>query len=121
MRLLDSRRVVRASRASVRTPRPGSVQGGVVVPAHNEESRLPRCLEAILAEIERVGCIAEVIVVDNARTDRTGTVAASFPRVRVVAETVKGLSQARQAGFAASTGWLIANIDADTIVPEGWL
>ena len=62
-----------------------------------------------------------MIVVDNASTDRTGEVARSYPFVRVVHEPKKGLPSARQAGFVASTGELVANIDADTIVPEGWL
>jgi GT2 family glycosyltransferase len=34
---------------------------------------------------------------------------------------VKGLVQARRAGFLRATGRLIANVDADTIVTEGWL
>jgi glycosyltransferase involved in cell wall biosynthesis len=38
-----------------------------------------------------------------------------------VPEPVKGLSRARQAGFVASDGDLVANIDADTILPQGWL
>ena len=47
--------------------------------------------------------------------------AASFPEVIVVDEPVKGLVQARRAGFLRASGELIANVDADTIVTEGWL
>jgi glycosyltransferase involved in cell wall biosynthesis len=47
--------------------------------------------------------------------------AASFPDVVVVDEPVKGLVQARRAGFLCASGDLIANVDADTIVTEGWL
>ena len=39
----------------------------------------------------------------------------------IVDEPVKGLVQARRAGFENATGELIANVDADTIVTEGWL
>jgi cellulose synthase/poly-beta-1,6-N-acetylglucosamine synthase-like glycosyltransferase len=92
-----------------------------VVPAYNEEKRLKRNLAAILAEIKRSGCRAEVIVVNNASTDNTGSVAASFPEVIVVDEPVKGLVQARRAGFQRATGALVANVDADTIVTRGWL
>ncbi len=92
-----------------------------VVPAYNEERLLPACLAAILAEIGRSGCSAEVIVVNNASTDATANVAAATPGVTVVEQPVKGLVQARSAGFRASRGLLIANIDADTIIPEGWL
>lgn len=92
-----------------------------VVPAYNEESLLPSCLAAIRAEIDRTGCAAEVIVVNNASTDRTAEIAAATPGVILVHEPVKGLVAARRAGFVASTGTLVANIDADTLVPPGWL
>ena len=97
------------------------VEISFVVPAHNEQALLPRTLAAIKSEIARVGCGAEIIVVDNASTDDTAAVAAAVPGVVVVPEPQKGLSQARQSGFLASSGRLVANIDADTILPEGWL
>ena len=92
-----------------------------VVPAYNEEALLPACLLAIRTEIARAGCDAEVIVVDNASTDRTFEVAAAVSGVIVVREPVKGLVSARRAGFAAAQGGLVANIDADTLVPPFWL
>jgi len=92
-----------------------------VVPAYNEERLLPACLAAIRAEIDRSGCDAEILVVNNASTDGTGRIAAATEGVTVVDQPVKGLVQARSAGFAAATGELIANIDADTLVPPGWL
>ena len=92
-----------------------------VVPAYNEERLLPACLAAIRAEVARNGCTAEILVVDNASTDRTRDVALAVPDVVVVNQPVKGLVPARSAGFEASCGELVANIDADTLVPEGWL
>ncbi|MBC7799801.1 MAG: glycosyltransferase family 2 protein [Gemmatimonadaceae bacterium] len=92
-----------------------------VIPAYNEERLLPACLAAIRAEIDRSDCTAEVIVVNNASTDGTGLVAAATPGVIVVDQPLKGLVQARSAGFAAATGELIANIDADTLVGVGWI
>jgi glycosyltransferase involved in cell wall biosynthesis len=92
-----------------------------VVPAYNEEKHLAPTLTAILKEIKRSGAAAEVIVVNNASTDNTRAVAASFPEVIVVDEPVKGLVQARRAGFLRAGGDLIANVDADTIVTDGWL
>jgi glycosyltransferase involved in cell wall biosynthesis len=96
-----------------------------VVPAYNEQALLTRSLTAIRDEILRAGQVlgqdAEIIVVNNASTDRTREVAESIPGVVVVDEPRKGLVQARWCGFEASTGELIANIDADTILPAGWL
>jgi glycosyltransferase involved in cell wall biosynthesis len=93
-----------------------------VIPAYNEEVLIGQCLQSVLDEIKRAGIPADVIVVNNASTDRTGEIARSFEGVTVVDEPKKGLVNARHAGFAASEGYdLVANIDSDTIVPEGWL
>jgi cellulose synthase/poly-beta-1,6-N-acetylglucosamine synthase-like glycosyltransferase len=48
-------------------------------------------------------------------------VALSYAGVRVVDEPRKGLTFARQAGFVASTGELIANVDSDSRLTEGWV
>lgn len=98
-----------------------SIRLSFVVPAYNEETLLPSCIRAIQAEVARAGANAEIVVVDNASTDRTAEVARSFPGVTVVAEPRKGLVQARKAGFEATTGVLVANIDADTLLPVGWI
>ena len=91
-----------------------------VVPAYNEERYLPDCLQSILNETRGRDDV-EIIVVNNASTDRTREVAHGFPGVRVVDEMRKGLPHARQAGFLASCGRLIANVDADSRLPQGWV
>ena len=92
-----------------------------VIPAYNEETLIGECLEAVLAEVRRSGADAEIVVVNNASTDRTKQIAEGFEGVRVVDETKKGLVHARRAGFEATSAPLVANIDADTLVPEGWI
>jgi len=92
-----------------------------VVPAYNEEALLASCLCAIQAEIARTRCRAEIIVVNNGSTDGTRQIAASIPEVIIIDEAQRGLVQARRAGCLAARGKLIANIDADTILTEGWL
>jgi len=92
-----------------------------VVPAYNEEALIASCLNAIQAEISRSGCNAEIIVVNNNSTDDTRRIASSVPGVIVVDERQRGLVPARKAGCLAARGKLIANIDADTMLTEGWL
>jgi len=93
-----------------------------VVPAYNEEAYLPACLESILAQTSGFSAgTVEIIVVNNASTDRTREVALSYPGVTVVDEPRKGLTFARQAGFAASSGELIANVDSDSRLTPGWV
>ncbi|MGQ9630991.1 MAG: polysaccharide deacetylase family protein [bacterium] len=90
----------------------------VVVPAYNEEEFLPSCLEALLEQDFEDDY--EVIVVDNASTDRTARVARDMG-VIVVREPRKGITFARQKGLEVARGEIIAYVDADTIVPPHWL
>ncbi|HEX3571798.1 MAG TPA: glycosyltransferase family A protein [Acidobacteriaceae bacterium] len=92
-----------------------------VVPAFNEEAYIGDCLEAILKQTKDIQDSTEIIVVNNASTDRTREVALRYPGVRVVDEPRKGLTFARQAGFLASTGSIIANVDSDSRLTPGWV
>jgi glycosyltransferase involved in cell wall biosynthesis len=92
-----------------------------VVPAYNEEAYLPACLESVLAQTKELGDAVEIIVVNNASSDRTREVALGYAGVRVVDEPRKGLTFARQAGLNETSGELVAYIDADTRIPPGWL
>jgi len=93
----------------------------IVIPAYNEESNIGKCLDSILKVFKNKNYDFEIIVVNNASTDRTKEVALTFPGVEVVDEFNKGITKARQAGYKASTGDLIANLDADIIMTEKWM
>lgn len=93
-----------------------------VVPAYNEEAYLPACLDSILEQTRDLPAgTTEIIVVNNASTDRTREVALSYPGVILVDEMRKGLPYARQAGFAASSGSLVAHVDSDSRLTPGWV
>ncbi len=92
-----------------------------VIPAFNEEASIATCIRSIQEELTRCDVDAEIIVVNNASVDRTREIASAMTGVTVVDEPHKGLTQARQAGFVASTGELIANVDADNQLPPGWI
>ena len=93
----------------------------LVIAAHNEEAGIAACITSIQKALVAYPSDAEVLVVANACTDRTATIARGFPNVKVVEESQKGLSRARAAGFAASTGDLIANLDADILMSNMWI
>lgn len=92
-----------------------------VISAHNEEKFIGRCLESIKKQLPEVDFDSEIIVVNNASTDSTPKVVQSFAGVLLINEPRKGLTYARQAGFKASSGEIIANLDADTILTNNWL
>jgi glycosyltransferase involved in cell wall biosynthesis len=92
-----------------------------VIPAYNEECYVADCIESILRQTEGMEDSTEIIVVNNASTDGTREVALRYPRVKLVDEPRKGLTAARQAGFAASSGELIANVDSDSRLTDGWV
>lgn len=90
----------------------------LIIPAYNEEAYIGACVESVLEHAPRN--LIEVIVVCNACTDRTAEIAARYPGVRVLHENRKGTGYARQAGFDASTGDIIAYIDADARIVADW-
>lgn len=90
----------------------------IVIPAYNEEKYIAQALHSIINSAPEN--LLEIIVVNNASTDKTAEVAATFEKVRVVNEPEKGLTKARQRGLIEAKGQLLAFVDADSLVPTGW-
>lgn len=91
----------------------------LIIPAYNEEDYLPACLDAVMRNVAAQA--VEVIVVDNNSTDGTRAVIERYPAVTYVFEPRKGITRARQRGFTASKGDILAYVDADTRPPPGWI
>ncbi|MEG3085879.1 glycosyltransferase family 2 protein [Sphingomonas sp. PB4P5] len=91
----------------------------LIIPAYNEEAYLPACLDAVLQHV--AGKAMEIIVVDNNSTDGTRQVIERYAGVKYVFEPHKGITRARQCGFANASGDIVAYIDADTRPPAGWI
>lgn len=96
-----------------------------IIPAYNEEKYIGKCLESIIKEASSSQIESEIIIVNNASTDRTKEVAMSFTnsqiKVRIVDEPQKGVNSARQTGFRVASGNLIAYIDADSQLTPNWI
>ena len=102
------------------SPKESSTQSlpiSVVIPAWNEEREIEYCLEGLFRQTHSA---FEVIVVDNGSTDATASLAEAWG-VRVIKEPQRSISCARQAGFEAARGTIVASTDADTVVPPNWL
>lgn len=89
----------------------------VVIPCWNDADLLRECLKSLAAQTVAP---YEVIVVDNASTDATAEVAASFG-ARVVHEPVRGILKASSTGFEAATGEIIGRLDADSVPGPDWV
>ncbi len=99
-------------------PLTSSMKISLVIPAHNEEKWIGECLTYAINHSH--GKFYEIIVIDNASTDDTKKVATSFKEVKVIYEAEKGLTHARQRGFQEAKGDIIAYMDSDNHMPEGW-
>jgi len=93
----------------------------IVIPAYNEERRLPGTLEAIADHLKGQAYTAEIIVVENGSTDRTADVVREFARQHPAARLL--ISPRRGKGLAVKVGMLAARgayrflCDADLSMP----
>lgn len=92
----------------------------VVIPAYNEEARLPATLRAVIGYLDRHVDDWQVVVVDDGSTDGTAEVVRSMtePRLRLIRWPVnRGKGHAVRVGMLASTGRRILLSDADLAAP----
>jgi glycosyltransferase involved in cell wall biosynthesis len=83
----------------------------IVIPAHNEEHAIKDVLDGLLARLP--ASVAEVIVVDDGSSDRTGALAEEAG-VRVLRQpTNRGYGASLKAGIRAATTEYILTMDAD--------
>ena len=88
----------------------------VVVPCLNEENAVGTVVDQAWQGIRDSGRRGEVIVVDNASTDRSAEVAAEYGAI-VVREERPGYGSAYLAGLAVARGDYIVMGDADATYP----
>ena len=88
-----------------------------IVPAHNEERWIGKCLGSIRATMEKVGKPYEVIVVDDASTDSTHRIAQEMG-ARTLRVEHRKISAVRNAGACEARGDVFFFVDADTQVNE---
>ncbi len=88
----------------------------VVIPAYNEESYLPDTLRALSVALAKTNLPREIVVVDNASTDRTAAVAEACG-ARVIHHGTRNISAVRNVGIREARYSLILSIDADCGTP----
>ena len=93
----------------------------IVIPAHNEESRLPDTLEQLIRFLGQQTFTSEIIVVENGSQDRTYALAKEFAdryaNMRVIQNDRRGKGLAIQRGVQEARGEYIFMCDADLSMP----
>jgi dolichyl-phosphate beta-glucosyltransferase len=93
----------------------------IIIPAHNEERRLPPTLKAIDAFLDHQPFESEVLVVENGSQDLTAVVteafAADHPRVKLFREHGRGKGLAVRRGILSAQGEYRFICDADLSMP----
>jgi len=93
----------------------------LIIPAYNEENRLPATLDQVLNFIHQQSYTAEILVVDNASTDRTPHIIADYARewdtIRGLHENQPGKGAAVRKGMLSGQGKYLFMCDADLSMP----
>ena len=93
----------------------------IIIPAHNEENRLPDTLVQIFDFLGKQNLTAEVIVVENGSTDRTYELAQEFTKrhqnLRIIQNNQRGKGLAIQRGVQEAHGEYVFLCDADLSMP----
>lgn len=101
-----------------------TVELSIIVPAYNEERRLPSALQQIFDYVATKPFASEVIVVDDGSSDRTPAILAEWrerePQLRVVRhERNLGKGAAVRTGMLAACGRYALFTDTDLSAPIG--
>lgn len=93
----------------------------IIIPAYNEENRLPVTLERVAGFLHSQDYTYEVIVVENGSTDRTFDIAQEFASAhrgfQVICEELKGKGRAVRRGMLEAHGEYRFMCDADLSMP----
>jgi dolichyl-phosphate beta-glucosyltransferase len=93
----------------------------LIIPAHNEETRLPDTLNQVIAFSAKQPYLIEVIIVENGSLDQTLHIATDFaagnPQVNVLHNAQSGKGRAVRQGMLAATGEYRFMCDVDLSMP----
>lgn len=94
----------------------------VIVPVYKAERTISRCIDSIIAQNYQDW---ELILVDDGSPDVSGRICDEYAnrdlRIRVIHQTNKGVSAARNIGISVSYGNYICFVDADDCVDSGYI
>lgn len=93
----------------------------VVIPAYNEERRLPQTLDRVYGYLAGQNYPSEILVVDDGSSDQTAAVVKSFTRdharLRLIQNDHRGKGYTVRTGMLAARGHIVLFSDADLSTP----
>ena len=92
----------------------------VIIPAHNEEKYVERCIRSVKRAAGYYGGKTEIIVVCNRCTDRTAELAEANG-ARVLYNEDRCIASVRNSGIFAAKGDIVVTIDCDNLMTKGTL
>ncbi len=99
----------------------GEVELSVIIPAYNEEARLPDAIRKVTGFLDGRDLAAEVLLVENGSRDRTAEIADAASqadsRFRALHVALPGKGRAVRAGVLDSRGRVVVFCDADFSMP----
>lgn len=95
----------------------------VIIPAYNEERRLPSTIESVTAYLQRQPYASELIVVDDGSQDRTSAIVEEYRRTQSLVHLIRndhcGKGYTVRTGMLAGRGEIVLFCDADLSTPIG--
>jgi len=95
----------------------------VIIPCYNEEKRLGKTLDRVIAYLSEQSYTWEILVVDNGSKDRTGQIVGEYskknPNVRLLLKKSHGKGWAVKEGMIAAQGHYRLFMDADNSTDIG--
>jgi glycosyltransferase involved in cell wall biosynthesis len=88
-----------------------------IVPAYNEEALIGRTLDALNSATQSIGEPFEIVVADDASSDRTAAIAEARG-ARLTRVNLRQIAATRNAGAREAIGDKLIFVDADTVVSE---
>lgn len=92
----------------------------IIIPVHNEDYILPRCMDSVLAQTHRE---LEIILVDDGSSDTSPALCDAYAtrdsRVRVIHQKNAGTPTARNVALEITTGEYVQFVDADDYILPG--
>ncbi len=103
---------------------PTPLELSIVVPAYNEEQRLPKMLERTIPYLRSEGILFEMLIMDDGSKDATVTTVEAlakgrYPEIRVMSDGVnRGRGATVKKGIFEARGALILETDSDGSVAD---